>query len=333
MKFTEISVRKGILGMSKEYIKNLSIIVPHYNTPDLLQRLIVSIPELDDIQVIVVDDKSDKFTDKLEKIRDQHKNRVAFYRNDSPTKGAGTCRNIGLRYAAGKWILFADADDFFLDGMYEAVKTYFDSDFDEVFFVPTSIYADSGEPSNRHIGYERQIKNYIANPTRENLLKLKIPFVVPWSKLIRHDLIQKHGIQFEEVQYSNDILFSAKIGHYSQKVAVSEQKIYCCVKNADSLTTQHGWAAYEIRFQEYLKVCDFLKAYYSRKDLRTMHYTCVDMLYIAVKRHYGMKRYLWIVMQFLAHRMPLLSWDQFLRGFRQMSNKNKFFKIRQDRSG
>ena len=43
--------------MSKEYKQNLSIIIPHYNTPDLLGKLIDSIPDTDDIQIIVVDDR------------------------------------------------------------------------------------------------------------------------------------------------------------------------------------------------------------------------------------------------------------------------------------
>lgn len=36
-----------------------SIIIPHYNIPELLQRCLDSIPERDDVQVIVVDDNSD----------------------------------------------------------------------------------------------------------------------------------------------------------------------------------------------------------------------------------------------------------------------------------
>jgi len=36
-----------------------SFVIPHYNTPDLLQRLIDSIPQREDIEVIVVDDNSD----------------------------------------------------------------------------------------------------------------------------------------------------------------------------------------------------------------------------------------------------------------------------------
>ena len=37
-----------------------SFIIPHHNTPDLLKRLIDSIPQREDIEVIVVDDNSDE---------------------------------------------------------------------------------------------------------------------------------------------------------------------------------------------------------------------------------------------------------------------------------
>ena len=38
---------------------HLSIVIPHKNIPELLARCLRSIPERDDIQVIVVDDCSD----------------------------------------------------------------------------------------------------------------------------------------------------------------------------------------------------------------------------------------------------------------------------------
>ena len=40
--------------------KLYSIIVPHRNIPNLLRRLLCSIPKRDDIEIIVVDDKSNQ---------------------------------------------------------------------------------------------------------------------------------------------------------------------------------------------------------------------------------------------------------------------------------
>ena len=40
------------------YYVQLSIIIPHYNSPNLLKRMLNSIPEREDIEIIVVDDCS-----------------------------------------------------------------------------------------------------------------------------------------------------------------------------------------------------------------------------------------------------------------------------------
>ena len=39
---------------------NISIIIPHKNIPKLLERCLNSIPEREDIQIIIVDDNSDE---------------------------------------------------------------------------------------------------------------------------------------------------------------------------------------------------------------------------------------------------------------------------------
>lgn len=300
--------------MERNDQRNLSIIIPHYNTPKLLEKLIESIPHIYDIQIIVVDDRSDKELDLLHELEARYKGQVEFYRNDSSPKGAGACRNIGLQHADGKWLLFSDADDFFLDGMYENVRKYFDSDYDEVFFKPTSIYFDTGELSNAHALYEKCVDDYVSNPTRKNLMKLKISLTTPCSKLIRHAVVREHAIRFDEVMFFNDMMFSVKTGHYSKKIAISDQIIYCIVRVKGSVSMQVGWDAYEIRLMEYLKVCDFLKEHYSLKDLKSMHYTCLGMLYRAMKNHYGMRRYIKVVALFYQHGIPFFTFDQINMG-------------------
>ena len=42
-------------------------------------------------------------------------------------KGAGYARNIGLSHARGKWIIFADADDFFTADCFTILNEYMDS--------------------------------------------------------------------------------------------------------------------------------------------------------------------------------------------------------------
>ena len=46
---------------------NFTIVIPHKNVPDLLERLISSIPFREDLEIIVVDDHSD--ADVVERLR------------------------------------------------------------------------------------------------------------------------------------------------------------------------------------------------------------------------------------------------------------------------
>lgn len=114
----------------------ISIIVPHYNTPDSLLKLLHTIPDREEVEVIVADDNSSVPLEDLQQKLKQFP-RVQFIVNDSGTKGAGASRNVALKKAVGKWILFADADDFFTEDFYEKLVPYLDSDYDLVYFPPT----------------------------------------------------------------------------------------------------------------------------------------------------------------------------------------------------
>ena len=86
-----------------------SIIIPHYDIPDLLMRCLKSIPVSEDIQVIVVDDNSPDADTYLERYPELSRPYLEFIRT-TKGGGAGYARNVGLDHAKGKWLLFADAD-------------------------------------------------------------------------------------------------------------------------------------------------------------------------------------------------------------------------------
>ena len=113
--------------------KSFSIIIPHYNIPNLLIRCLASIPIRDDTEVIIVDDNSSGSDCYQHHFQDLNRPDVKFIRT-TDGKGAGFVRNVGLTYATGKWVIFADADDFFVDDFNNILDSYKDSDKDVIYF-------------------------------------------------------------------------------------------------------------------------------------------------------------------------------------------------------
>lgn len=312
---------------------NLTIIIPHYNTPTLLMKLIESIPDSDDIQIIVVDDNSTKEQNKYEEAKSLYSTKVEFYKNTTGIKSAGSCRNIGLDHAKGNWVLFADSDDYFLPNMYSIVKNYFDSIYDIVFFTPTSVFIDTGKPANRHVYWEKIIQNYIENPNEENTLALKsFRAAEPWSKLIKRKLIEQHNIRFSQSLYSNDIYFSAVVGYYAQTITASEKIIYCVTRNKGSLTMKMDQDAYDIRLEEHLKKCKFLIEHYGRKACRRQHIVSgAERLYVAVQQHYGIKKYFEIIKKFKEYDVPVFNINLLHPGYIFRTLKQRKLTDKQDK--
>ena len=107
----------------------MSLIIPNRNCLDLLERCLDSVPRRDDIQIIVVDDASDPKVVDFEKYRslaDEHVE-IIF---TTEGLGAGYARNVGLRHAHGKWLMFLDSDDFLLPSALDLIDRYSASESD-----------------------------------------------------------------------------------------------------------------------------------------------------------------------------------------------------------
>lgn len=87
----------------------VSVIIPAYNAEPLLGRAIESAldQELRPREVIVIDDGS---TDGTADVARSFGDRIVFLRQ--PNQGQGAARNAGLQVAAGRFIAFLDADDY-----------------------------------------------------------------------------------------------------------------------------------------------------------------------------------------------------------------------------
>jgi glycosyltransferase involved in cell wall biosynthesis len=173
---------------------NLSIIIPYYNNFDNLPILISIIKNFNDIEVLLIDDCSNQDSDLFAKFISQN-HFIRYFKNEEK-KGAGYSRNIGIENAKGKFLIFLDSDDLLTEDFYQKLAIYFNTDYDIVYFSPTS-NEKSKKRNNRHISFQNLVEKYNDNSSQINLLNLKFKFMVPWSKLYRKSFLLLNLIRFD----------------------------------------------------------------------------------------------------------------------------------------
>lgn len=204
-----------------------SIIIPHRNIPDLLFRLLSTIPVREDLQVIVVDDCSDEkeWIKHLNK-RFQHVVLILLDHNMGP----GVARNIALKDCLGEKIIFADADDYFTPCLSEILDEYWYDQCDIVYFnsiaVDSNNYSPSSRATDRNIAFRKNRKPK----------DLRFQFTSPWGKMIKRELIEQHNVRFSDSMISEDVIFSTEVDLVASSYGCDERCIYCLTSRSNSLS-------------------------------------------------------------------------------------------------
>lgn len=252
-----------------------SIIIPHKNIPELLKRCIDSIPLRNDLEVIVIDDNSE------EKIVSQddfpglnRKNTIVVFSKEG--KGAGFCRNIGLSKAKGKWIIFADADDFFTEEFDLILNKYKESNADIIYFNACCVNSDTLEIAHRNMALNNFFKI-------KDISNFKYSCYAPWGKIINRELQVKNNIFFSETIAANDVIFSIKIGHNANDIILDERSGYCVTVRNNSLERSYNPIIISDRIKISLEANKFYK---TNKINKECDFYYRYLLLLLSKRHF-----------------------------------------------
>jgi glycosyltransferase involved in cell wall biosynthesis len=259
--------------MNQETI--FSIIIPHKNIPDLLLRCLNSIPRREDVQIIVVDDNSDENKVDFNNFPGLGDKYVEVYLTKEGN-GAGYARNIGLNYAKGKWVLFADADDYFTPSFLFLVDKYKSSPHDIIYFGINGINTETKKVNFRGKKYNKLMINAILYNKVDDY---KYKAYVPWGKMIRHSLIEENKISFDETLVANDVMFSIKTAYFSKTAFFDSNKIYTLESRDNSLMSIKSLDAELHRLCVFINLNIFLKNI-SKKEYRV---NLIPFLYRLIK--------------------------------------------------
>lgn len=198
---------------------NYSFIIPHKNCPDLLRRCVDSIPQRNDIQIIVVDDNSAE--DKKPNLG--RKDVEVILLDAEHSKGAGRARNVGLEHAKGKWLLFADADDYYSDNLEALLENYIDDDCTDIVYLNAYAFDENDNP--RFCKTDRLIRDYLEGKNYSEM-HLRYNMWTPWSRMVKRYVVENNCLRFDEIPAGNDFVFGLNCSRFSKIMQVEPSIIY-----------------------------------------------------------------------------------------------------------
>lgn len=208
----------------------VSVIIPVYNVEKFLNRCVDSIlsQTYKNIEIILVDDGAldsspqicDEYAHKDTRVNVVHKQ----------NGGLASARNAGLKVAKGDYILFVDSDDWIKGNtVEELLNIAIENQVDFVRFTPVSAgYPDRPDGTPINFGTEDFMEEGVYNKgkmIKDIYPRLFVtpqltmgPIVAAWRSLYNRKFLVDNNLYFdEEVKYSEDAIFSAKVVYNSNK--------------------------------------------------------------------------------------------------------------------
>lgn len=293
---------------------DFTVIIPHRDSVYLLPRLFSSIPDSDKIEVILVDNSPIPIT--LQQIRNTGVKRNFILLFSSPERGAGGARNVGLENAHGKWLVFADADDYFADGAFDVFYEYRESDSDIVYFCSSGIYIDTGEYSSRAESYTNLVRDYLNGDCSEE--DIKFEHFVPWCKMIKRDLVNFYHLRYDEIKAGNDMYFSLQAGYFAKEIEAVNKIVYVVTTSRGSLTNRRDYEVIKARLYSKLHCNQFLKEHGHSNRQHSVMFALYE------SRHYGIKAFFefcGMIIKF--HQNPFIGCGNWLESLKNDSAQNR----------
>lgn len=218
-----------------------SVIVPVYNVEDFLPRCLDSILKqgCKKYEIIMVDDGS---TDSSGRICDEYAERFPQCRVIHKVNGGvAQARNVGMKEARGKYIVFVDSDDYIEKELLTKAYYYMEEQGYEACSFAARRVTEAGYPLydmrffdavGVHVITEQNRNDFLWNTFLQYGLGWEV-----WIYVYRKDILAQNELSFDEqMSYAEDLAFSFEYMRYANSIMKLPDILYNYTMRETSVT-------------------------------------------------------------------------------------------------
>lgn len=260
----------------------VSVIVPVYNSAKYLEEMVLSLfsQTLEEIEFIFIDDCStDKSLEILYKLEKKNPEKMIIIKLDV-NQGAGGARNIGIKYASGEYIAFADSDDFVKPEMYELMyDKAIENDYD---LIECGYFSE-----RRNTEMMLWDKSMEGEVLFEKRVKMIMSCGLLCCKLFKRSLVVDSGIEFITEIPLEDVDFLCRLYCRVQKLGIVEKSLYYYRNNLESFSNKrNGHKLIEVNHKFSREYLNNMKQEYLYDILKPIiEYVVIEIWYDTFKNY------------------------------------------------
>lgn len=217
-------------------MKKISIVLPVYNVEDYLDQCLQSIlnQTYSQFELIIINDGSTDSGGVICEKYAKEDSRIKLINQEN--MGLSMARNNGLEVAIGEYIMFVDSDDSIHKDMLKVTyQNLIDQQADVSICDHQLVYEDEEYEQYADSVYENNIQvldnleavNEIVEKSHTNM-------IIAWGKLYKKSLFEE--VKYPRGKYHEDEFVTYKLLYDSNKVVVTDAKLYFYLQRTESIT-------------------------------------------------------------------------------------------------
>ena len=195
------------------------------------------------LEVIIINDGSiDGTEDIIQRYTAEHSGIVSYAQNHA---GVSAARNLGISKATGEWVVFLDADDYYLNSAIESLYIAQSNSKADMVFCQYFMQTPSGQICTPlhllNIEYHSPSDSVVKINREElffNILNSIDPYALKgdyigsiyhncWGRIFRKSIILEHGIEFDnDISNAEDVCWVLEFLKYAESVAFLAIPLY-----------------------------------------------------------------------------------------------------------